>query len=105
MLAVSMDGVYYHPRYGCESFAIGENKVSAVWKPTPRVTVETEIIPLGSWHIRKHVIRTETEITAAEGGFAIASEGAGQCTAKRGSTRRGGGRALGNQRDQSASGV
>ena len=72
MLAVSLDGVEYHPRFGCESFAIGDNKVTAVWKPVPQVTVETELLPLGMWHIRTHRVRTETEITAAEGGFAIA---------------------------------
>ena len=74
MLAVSLDGVEYHPRFGCEAFAIGSNKVTAVWKPVPQVTVETELLPLGMWHIRTHRIRTETEITVAEGGFAIAAE-------------------------------
>ncbi|MFH1512232.1 MAG: DUF2264 domain-containing protein [Bacillota bacterium] len=78
MLAVSTDGICYHPRFGCESFAIGDQKIAAVWKPVPQVTVETELIPLGDWHIRRHRIRTEVEITVAEGGFAIAAEGGGQ---------------------------
>ena len=79
MLAVSLDGVCYHPRFGCESFRIGERSVTAVWKPLPTVTVETELIPLGVWHIRKHTIRTDTAIHIAEGGFAIAADGAGEC--------------------------
>ena len=78
MLAVSLDGLYYYPRYGCESFSIEENRVAALWKPIPQVTVETEIIPHGMWHIRKHHIQTSVEITIAEGGFAIAMDGAGE---------------------------
>lgn len=77
MLAVSADGVYYHPRYGCETFSIGEHKVTAIWKPMKQVTVETEIIPFGMWHIRRHRIHTAIEIKAAEGGFAIAMDGMG----------------------------
>ena len=77
MLAVSIDGVTYHPRYGYESFSIAEDKVTAVWKPLPSVTVETELIPIGVLHIRKHHLLTKTEIVVAEGGFAIASEGDG----------------------------
>lgn len=79
MLAVSINGVTYHPRYGCESFAIEQNRVLATWRPIPEVTVETELIPMGMWHIRKHRIRTRTEITIAEGGFAIAADGEGHC--------------------------
>ncbi len=79
MLAVSLDGVCYHPRFGCENFHIGERSVTAVWKPLPSVTVETELIPFGVWHIRRHTIRTDTAIHIAEGGFAIAADGAGVC--------------------------
>ncbi|HPF87755.1 MAG TPA: DUF2264 domain-containing protein [Candidatus Limiplasma sp.] len=75
MLAVSPDGVSWHPRYGCESFAINEHSVVTVWKPMPGVTVKTEIIPIGMWHVRRHYIHTDTEIMAAEGAFAIGAEG------------------------------
>ena len=81
MLAVSMDGVTWHPRYGCQSFSIGEQVVQAVWKPMPEVTVETELFPLGMWHIRRHRVRTTVELFLAEGGFAIADQGDGQHSA------------------------
>ena len=77
MLAVSLDGMYYYPRYGCESFFIGEDRVTATWKPIEQVTIETELIPFGAWHVRRHRIHTEVEITVAEGGFAIALDGDG----------------------------
>ena len=77
MLTVSLDGVTYHPRYGCDAFSIGNDRVTATWKPIAQVTVETEIIPLGMWHIRKHRIYTEAKIMVAEGGFAIAIDGEG----------------------------
>ncbi len=80
MLAVSLDGVYYYPRYGCEAFQIKGGSVTATWKPLPQVTVETELIPLGPWHVRRHRIQTAVEITVAEGGFAIAMDGAGTLT-------------------------
>ncbi len=73
MLAVSLDGVVWQPRYGCETFSITDQSVQAVWKPFPSVTVETEILPAGSWHIRRHRIHTETALCIAEGGFAIAA--------------------------------
>ena len=71
MLAVSVDGITYHPRYGCESMQIGQDSVRSVWKPLPGVTIETEIIASGSWHIRKHRIHNEMPVTAAEGAFAV----------------------------------
>ena len=80
MLAVSLDGVYYYPRYGCETFQIKDGSVTATWKPLPQVTVQTELIPLGAWHVRRHRIQTTVEITVAEGGFAIAMDGAGTLT-------------------------
>ena len=75
MLAVSEDGVTYHPRYGQTSFEIGENCVRSTWSPIPGVTVETAITPVGEWHVREHVVRTEKTIDVAEGGYAIASDG------------------------------
>ncbi|MBN1778374.1 MAG: DUF2264 domain-containing protein [Clostridiales bacterium] len=78
MLAVSLDETYYYPRYGCDAFAILDDRVTATWKPIPQVTVETKLIPLGMWHIRRHRINTSVKITVAEGGFAIAADGNGK---------------------------
>jgi len=74
MLAVSRDSVVWYPRYGCESFEIRDNGTYAAWKPIAEVQVETEIYPVGAWHIRKHHIHTGVEIRIAEGGFAISAE-------------------------------
>jgi hypothetical protein len=78
MLAVSLDGDTYHPRYGCETYAVTREKVTSVWSPFPNVRIQSEIIPLAeNWHMRVHRLTCETEVYIAEGGFAIAREGAG----------------------------
>lgn len=75
MLALSEDGANWHVRYGCQKYAIEENRVVSVWKPFRDVTVRTEIIPLGNdWHIRRHSVSTPRPLRIAEGGFAISRE-------------------------------
>lgn len=71
MLALSDDGDAWRVRYGCEAFEIREDRVLCTWKPYADVTVTTEIIPLGDWHLRRHVIETARPLEAAEGGYAI----------------------------------
>lgn len=78
MLALSEDGDTYHPRYGCEEFDIGEDHVSSVWHPFAGVTVRTVVYPHGEWHVRVHTIKTDRVLHAAEGGFALARDGAGR---------------------------
>ncbi|MCE5343464.1 MAG: DUF2264 domain-containing protein, partial [Eubacteriales bacterium] len=78
MLAVSQDGDTFHPRYGCETYEVTREKVTSVWSPFPNVSIRSEIIPLAeNWHVRVHHLHCETKIFIAEGGFAIAREGAG----------------------------
>ena len=45
--------------------------------PMAGVTVETRILPLGKWHVRKHTIRADFPLEAAEGAFAVPSEAPG----------------------------
>lgn len=78
MLALSEDGDTYHPRYGCEEFDIGEDHVSSVWHPFAGVTVRTTVYPHGEWHVRVHTIETDRTLYAAEGGYALARDGAGK---------------------------
>ncbi len=79
MLAVSLDGDTYHPRYGCVEYAVTADRVVSVWSPFPNVTVRTEVIPLPeNWHVRVHRLTCGTDVYAAEGGFAIAREGSGE---------------------------
>lgn len=75
MLALSDDGVYWRPRYGCESFSIEEDCVVSAWRPFADVLVTTKIRPLGDgWHLRVHRVVTPRPLQAAEGGFAIRRE-------------------------------
>ncbi len=78
VLAVSLDGDTFAPRYGVSAWAMTGEKVTSTWSPAPGVTVQSEIYPLADgWHVRRHRIRCECELTVAEGGFAIARDGAG----------------------------
>ncbi len=77
-LAVSLDGDAYHARYGCSAWNVAEDRVVSTWSPFPGVEVTSEIVPLQeNWHLRTHRIRCDREIFVAEGGFAIARDGAG----------------------------
>lgn len=78
MLALSEDGDTWHPRYGCQSCELTEQKVTSTWKPFAGVTVESTIIPMGEWHVRLHRIHSDRELYAAEGGYAIARDGEGE---------------------------
>lgn len=78
MLALSEDGSTYHPRYGCESYELKNDRVISIWKPFMDVTVKSEIIPFGEWHVRVHHINTTRELYVAEGGYAISRDGNGE---------------------------
>ena len=76
-LAISPDGTAYQSRYGCKSYQISLNSVCSVWSPFPGITVKSEIIPLReNWHMRMHTIICKRKVWVAEGGFAIARDGA-----------------------------
>ena len=78
MLAVRAPGRdLWHVRSGCESFELEEDRVRFTWSPVNGVTIDTVIAPLGMWHVRKHVIRTEIPLEAAEGAFAVPLDWAG----------------------------
>ncbi len=82
MLALSEDGDTFHPRYGCTDYAITQRSVTSTWKPFAGVTVQSEIIPVGEWHVRIHRIHSDRELVAAEGGYAIARDGEGTAVAE-----------------------
>ena len=72
MLAVRRAGKdLWHGRSGVERFSLTGERVSCAWSPMEGVTVETEILPVGMWHVRRHLIRSELPIEAAEGAFAV----------------------------------
>ena len=67
----------WHVRSGCERFELAEDRVSFTWSPTEGVMIDTVIAPLGMWHVRKHVIRTEVPLETAEGAFSVPKDWAG----------------------------
>ena len=78
MLAISLDGDTYHPRYGCSAWRVTSDSVSSVWSPLPGVTVHSEIIPFpDQWHVRVHRIISNLPLHIAEGGFALSRDGTG----------------------------
>lgn len=80
MLAVKREGHdLWHARSGCERFELSEERVAFTWSPMEGVRIESEIRPLdGYWHVRRHVVHTETAIEAAEGAFSIPRDWAGK---------------------------
>ena len=79
MLVVKRAGKdLWHARSGCDSFDFSEDSVRFSWSPMEGVRIDTVIAPVGMWHIRKHVVRTEYALEAAEGAFAVKKDWAGQ---------------------------
>ena len=79
MLAVKRAGKdLWHARSGCDSFRLSEDRITFSWSPVEGVHIDTVIAPLGMWHVRKHVIRTEYELEAAEGAFSVRKDGPGK---------------------------
>ena len=71
MLALKRRGKdLWHARSGCDGFTFREDRVYFAWSPMEGVHIDTVIVPVGMWHIRRHVIRTEYALEAAEGAFA-----------------------------------
>ncbi len=77
MLALRRPGELWHTRSGFESFELTEKETLCAWSPMAGVTVETRVIPCGKWHVRKHLIRADFPLEAAEGAFAVPSEAPG----------------------------
>ena len=79
MLAIKARGRdLWHVRSGCESYTLSENRISFAWSPVNGVEIDTVIAPMGMWHVRKHVIRSEIALEAAEGAFSVPKDWAGQ---------------------------
>lgn len=71
MLAFVING-YVYVRRICEEFKVNDKSVYSKWVPFPGITVETEIIPTGNGHIRKHRIESEVKCQAYDCGFSVA---------------------------------
>lgn len=78
MLAVKRAGkCLWHERSGCDAFQLTDERVSFVWRPLEGVRIDTVIVPVGMWHVRRHVIQADFEIEIAEGAFAVKKDWAG----------------------------
>lgn len=72
MLALSeQDDNMYRARHICEEVTVGESCIHSVWKPWKDVSIQTWLIPCGSWHVRVHKIESGRELTGGEGAYAV----------------------------------
>jgi len=77
MLVVKGEKDLWHARSGCDSFSLTEKEVAFTWSPMDGVHIESRIIPVGMWHVRKHVINSDRPLSAAEAAFAVPRDMAG----------------------------
>ena len=78
MLVLKGEKDLWHARSGCDSFSLTEKEVAFTWSPMDGVHIESRIIPVGMWHIRKHVVTSNRPLEAAEGAFAVPREAPGR---------------------------
>ncbi len=78
MLAVKGQKDLWHGRSGCDSFALTETCVTFTWCPVDGVHIESRIIPVGMWHVRKHIVTTDHALEAAEAAFAVSESRMGR---------------------------
>ena len=71
MLAVKSGKDLWHARSGCDSFSLTEKEVAFTWRPVDGVQIESRIIPVGMWHVRRHVITSDRPLEGAEAAFAV----------------------------------
>ncbi len=77
MLVLKGEKDLWHARSGCDSFALTDREVSFTWRPMDGVRIESRILPVGMWHVRKHVITADRPLEAAEAAFAVPRDMAG----------------------------
>ena len=77
MLALRRPGGLWHTRSGFDAFRLTDQETYCVWRPMEGVTVETRVLPIGFWHVRRHVIHAGFPLEAAEGAFTVPSESPG----------------------------
>jgi len=70
MLAFLSNGLYFIRRRCKEVYCENDTLVSR-WSPLEGVEVETTLRPNGKGHFRTHVIHSDKEYTAVEGGFSL----------------------------------
>ena len=70
MLAFEIGGQIFVRRHSLR-FEVRPDSLFSVWSPFPGITVETEIRPTPTGHIRRHKIHSEIACTAWDCGFAV----------------------------------
>lgn len=74
MLAFCRDGYYFVRRRCIKVYITEEPAICSEWEPMKGINVKTKIIPYGKGHIRKHIINSEFDCAAVEGGFSLGYE-------------------------------
>ncbi len=70
MLAFEIGGQIFVRRHSLR-FEVRPDSLFSLWSPFPGITVETEIRPTPTGHIRRHKIHSEIACTAWDCGFAV----------------------------------
>ncbi len=70
------DGLY-RVRRNCLQVKVSREGIYSLWKPWEDVTVETWLIPWGSWHVRVHRVVSARTLTGGEGAYAVGWDGSG----------------------------
>ncbi|WP_248517971.1 DUF2264 domain-containing protein [Salinarchaeum laminariae] len=68
-LLLSADGTHYRRRTSVEQRRTTDGTLASRWRPWDSVTVDTWLVPSGSWHVRVHQLETQRELESVEGGF------------------------------------
>ncbi|MEI5993832.1 DUF2264 domain-containing protein [Candidatus Enterococcus mansonii] len=75
-LAISCDnGRFFRTKRETLNYQITEEAVYHRWSPFEGVVVDTELYPLGQWHLRVHEIDTKVPLEIREGGFSVPLSG------------------------------
>ncbi len=69
-LIFEVDGFFYS-RHSASNQSVEDGKIISTWSPVEGITVQTIITPYANGHTREHIIQSEIECTAYEGGFAL----------------------------------
>lgn len=74
MLALSEGDNLYRVRRKTVEYKTEDKYIYSKWLPWKDVEVRTWLVPVDSWHVRIHYIKSGRSLDIAEGGFAIARE-------------------------------
>lgn len=81
MLVFDIGGAFCERRFNY-SFELTEEHIVINWSPVRGIRVKTEVVPTEDGHIRRHIVDSEFDCTAYDGGFAVADGDGDHCLAE-----------------------